>query len=201
MMRNLRFFTVLLFFVFCAGSLYAQTEQSQDYGEYDESYEQSDEETPQESRDHKGPPWEIGHTALFFPTASVYGGNKEYLSCDAGFEFLFTPDGNFLETVSIYAQTGFGTDFGDVNLRFTGGFGFGLFMSMLQISIGAGVELSPCEKPVTVVEGTFKLFFLNAKMTALYTDEVKADSGKPDTKFYLGVSLERLYVLIKVWSN
>ena len=192
-MRNLRFFTVLLFFVFCAGTLYAQSEPQH---ENDESITEEDDDsltTLDEKKSSDGPLWYLGENFALFPTLSIYGGYPEYISADAGFEFAFMVGYPSIVACDLFAQTEIGTNFGNVDFRFCGGLGMEIF-GLLSIQGGGGVELSPNKEPQFFGELMARFIFVNVKCIFIAPEN---GGSEPDTRYYLGISLGLLMLLMK----
>lgn len=203
MMRNLRFFTVLLFFVFCAGTLYAQTEVSKDSAESGQSNEQVEKEEIHDDKDKnkkikiiaEGGFVEFSDIAALWPSLVVYGGTPEYLSFDAGYSLVthLPGDQNGLGPIFLYGNAGIGTDFKNANFRFSGGFGVGFPGPIIRASIGGVVELSPGKKTVTMGEITWRILFINLKWTGNYTDGFFEQPQ--NKKFYVGLDVIMLSVM------
>ncbi|MBP5587580.1 MAG: hypothetical protein J6X37_02510 [Treponema sp.] len=206
MMRNLRFFTVLLFFVFCAGTLYAQTEVSKGSAESGQSNEQVEKEEIHDDKDTKskdknkknkiiaeGGFVEFSDIAALWPSLVFYGGTPEYLSFDAGYSLVthLPGDQNGLGPLFLYGNAGIGTDFKNANFRFSGGFGVGFPGPIIRASIGGVVELSPGKKTVTMGEITWRILFINLKWTGNYTDGFFEQPQ--NKKFYVGLDVFTLF--------
>lgn len=169
MMRNLRLFTVLLFFILCAGTLYAQTEVSKDSAESGQSNEQVEKEEIHDDKNKnkknkiiaEGGFVEFSDIAALWPSLVFYGGTPEYLSFDAGYSLVthLPGDQNGFMPLFLYGNAGIGTDFKNAKFRFSGGFGVGFPGPLIRASIGGVVELSPgkknCDHGRNNMENTF----------------------------------------------
>lgn len=194
MVSKIRLITVLFFLMFCAGTLYAQTEPQH---ENDESITEEDDDsltTLDEKKSSDGPPWAlVGEKFALFPTLSIYGGYPEYISADAGFEFAFMSGYSSIVAYDFFAQTEIGTNFGNVDFRFCGGLGMEIF-GLFSIQGGGGVELSPNKEPQSFGELMARFIFVNVK--CIFTAPENGGS-EPDTRYYLGISLGLLMMLMK----
>lgn len=205
MMREFKFIFVLLFFVFCARTLYAQTEVSKDSAESGQSNEQVEKEEIHDDKDTEskdknkiiaeGGFVEFANIAALWPSLVVYGGTPEYLSFDAGYSLVthLPGDQNGLGPIFLYGNVGIGTDFKNANFRFSGGFGVGFPGPIIRASIGGVVELSPGKKTVTMGEITWRILFINLKWTGNYTDGFFEQPQ--NKKFYVGLDVIMLSVM------
>ena len=200
-MRNLRLFTVLLFFILCAGTLYAQTEVSKDSAESGQSNEQVEKEEIHDDKDKNKKNKIIAEEgfvdfagiAALWPSLVFYGGTPEYLSFDAGYSLLthLPYDQNGFMPLFLYGNAGIGTDFQNAKFRFSGGFGVGFPGPLIRVSIGGVVELSPGKKTVTMGEITWRILFINLKWTGNYTDGFYEQPQ--NKKFYVGLDVIMLF--------
>ena len=150
--------------------------------------------TLDEKKSSDGPPWAlVGEKFALFPTLSIYGGYPEYISADAGFEFAFMSGYSSIVAYDLFAQTEIGTNFGNVDFRFCGGLGMALF-GLFSIQGGGGVELSPNKEPQSFGELMARFIFVNVK--CIFTAPENGGS-EPDTRYYLGISLGLLMLLMK----
>ena len=138
---------------------------------------------------------ESDDSGLLIPILTPYGGNYEYISLDAGFEYIFGGQSFESYAVGLYAQAGIGTDFSKISFRVSGGLPIE-FLGLIGFQIGYGVEYTPGHETLQFVEIGTRILFINFKCMMEYSfgDDI-SDSLEP--KVYIGIPLGMILKALK----